>query len=144
MKFRLQKILDVRQIIEKQKQKEFSIVMQQLQNEKDNLNALIEKRSSFTDEMQFENKVSVRGVADHHSYLDSLTRAISYKTQEISQIKEEVEKKRQSLLKATTDKKSIEKLKEKAREEFLQEQSIAEQASIDEIAIRRAKPQEVT
>lgn len=143
MKFRLQKILDVREIVEKQKQKDFSLVMQQLQNEKDNLNALIEKRSSFTDEMQFKSKITVRGVADHHNYLDTLTRAVSYKTGEISQIEKKVDKKRQVLLKATTDRKSIEKLREKAQEEFLKEESAAQQALIDEIAMRKIKSEKV-
>ncbi len=143
MKFRLQKILDVREIIEQQKQKEFSVVMQQLQNENDNLNALIEKRSLFTDAMQFENKISVRGVAEHHSYLATLTRGISHKVGEVSKIEKEVDKKREVLLKATTDRKSIEKLREKAQEEFLKEERAAEQALIDEIAMRKVKSQKV-
>jgi len=143
MKFRLQKVLDVRKIVEKQKQKEFAAVMQKLQNEKDALQALIDKRSTFTDEMQFARKISVRGIAQHHSYLDSLTRAIAEKIREVSQIEKEVEKKRQVLLKATTDRKSIERLKEKAREEFMRNERTAEQALIDEIAMNKSKSHEV-
>ena len=137
MKFKLQKVLEVRKIIEKEREKDLSLSLQKLVLAEKELDRLYLKRSSFTDSMKFGIGTIVRSISEHHDYLASLTKTINDQNNTIDEIKKEVEKKQQILMSAVQDRKVIEKLKEKAQLEFEKEMAVKEQGFLDEIAMRK-------
>jgi len=135
--FRLQRVLDVRRIIEKEKQKILSHAMTGLMQRQQELALLFDRKNHFTEKMDGVRKGVANTFSARHSYLVTLTDQIDEKRREIVQMENEVETKRQGLLKATQEKKALEKLKEKNELASLAIQASLEQQFLDEIAMRK-------
>jgi len=136
-RFRLQRVLDVRRIIEKEKQKILSVAMTSLMQRQEELASLLDKKSHFADRMDGIRKGNANTFSARHSYLATLTDQIEDKRCEVVKTEGEVKAKRQDLLKATQEKKALEKLEEKNAEAFRAAQTSLEQQFLDEIAMRR-------
>ncbi len=135
--FGLQRLLDVRHLGEKEKQKELSQSKRKLRTEQENLLKFEVKRDQVAQKMQSIERGEVSRFMNHHTYLSSVLESIERKRNEIKDTEQEVEEKRQHLLEATKDRKALEKLKEK----HILEQRITakktEQSFMDEIALRK-------
>lgn len=135
--FRLQRVLEIRELFEKEKQRIFSQALGKLKMKELEMMDLIAKKNAFAGNMGTASGMLVHEVAGHHQHLAELANTIEDIRHEIAAIEKEVEKKRQELLKATQERKAIEKLKEKRKEEHIAEVAAQEQAFLDEIAMRR-------
>jgi flagellar FliJ protein len=135
-KFRLQKVLEVRELIEKERQKELSQAMRKLQVAESQLHELDDRKRQAAQTINQLAKIEVTEFSHHHLYLASLRNTIVEKHREINGIKIDAEKKRLALLEATKNRKALENLKDKHRRAHEQVLIKFEQASIDEVAIR--------
>ena len=138
-KFRLQKVLEVRELIEKNRQKHFADAKQNLQIENEELEQLENKRDGFTQSMNTVKKAEVSLFSSNQTYLETLNQAVADKHETIAVLEEDVETKRQQLLEAAKNRKALEKLKERKEVEVIQEENRSEQDFIDEIARQRKR-----
>ncbi len=136
-KFRLQKVLEVRELIEKNRQKHFADAKQNLQIENEELEQLENKRDGFTRSMNTVKKAEVSLFSSNQTYLETLNQAVADKHETIAVLEEDVETKRQQLLEAAKNRKALEKLKERKEVEVIHEENKIEQDFIDEIAMQR-------
>ena len=136
-KFRLQKVLEVRALIEKNRQKEFAEAKQNLQIEHEELDQLENKKDGFTQSMNTVKKAEVSQFRSNQTYLETLNQAVSDKRETIAILDEDVETKRRQLLEAAKNRKALEKLKERKEVEVIQEENRFEQDFINEIATQR-------
>jgi len=138
-KFRLQRVLEIRELIEKEKMRLLALAQEKLHNKETELQSLKQQRSHFTGEMGKKSGLTAREIASSHNYLNMLGDEVEEMSQAIVDMRQAVEKKRAELLKASQEKKAMEKLKEKAGAVFFQAQARAEQIFLDEIALNRRK-----
>jgi len=136
-KFRLQKVLEVRALIEKNRQKEFAEAKQNLQIENEELDQLENKRDGVTQSMNIIKKAEVSQFRGNQAYLEMLNQAVADKHETIAVLKENVEAKRQQLLEAAKNRKALEKLKKRKIVEAIHKKNQIEQDFIDEIAMQR-------
>ena len=136
-KFRLQKVLDVRELIEQDRQKDFAGTKHHLQIENEELQQLENKREGFTQNMNMVKKAEVSQFRGNQAYLETLNQAVADKHKKITVLKEDLETKRQHLLEASKNRKALEKLKERKIAEAVHEENRIEQDFIDEIARQR-------
>jgi flagellar FliJ protein len=132
-KFRLQKVLEVREIVEKEKQKELSVSKRKLHSVEDELHDLKQKLDKCTREMNGIAKARVRQIKEQHDYLNTLTQSIEAKCRDVTVVMQDVEIRRLDLLQASRDKKALLNLKDKKEAERKQEELRREQAGLDEI-----------
>lgn len=137
-KFRLQKVLEVRELIEKERQKELSVSLRKLKSEEEKLLQLEEKKMRAVQGMSKLEKVDVNQFASHHSYLTSLRNAIADKQRDVRALAKEVEKKRLALMEATKNRKALENLKSRQQKQHELALTKKEQALIDDVAIRKS------
>ncbi len=138
-KFHLQKVLEVRELIEKNRQKHFADAKQNLQIKNEELEQLENKRDGFTQSMNTVKKAEVSLFSSNQTYLETLNQAVADKHETIAVLEEDVETKRQQLLEAAKNRKALEKLKERKEVEVIQEENRSEQDVIDEIARQRKR-----
>ncbi len=136
-KFRLQKVLEVRALIEKNRQKDFADAKQNLQIKNEELEQLENKRDGFTQSMNTVKKAEVSQFRGNQAYLETLNQAVADKHETIAVLEDNVEAKRQHLLEAAKGRKALEKLKERKTVEAIHEENQIEQDFIDEIAMQR-------
>lgn len=131
--FKLQKVLEFKESYEEKKKEEFSIELRNYYEQEKRLKELTEERKkAINNPPKFKMILDYQGF---YRYLDLLEKRIERQTQALNQAKERLERARQELIKATKDRSIIEKLKEKAYEEFLEEQSKKEQRLNDDYAL---------
>ena len=136
-KFRLQRVLEVRALIEKNRQKVFAEAKQNLQIENEELEQLENKRDGFTQSMNTVKKAEVSQFRSNQTYLETLNQAVTDKYETIAVLEEDVETKRQQLLEAAKNRKALEKLKGRKEVEVIHDENKIEQDFIDEVAMQR-------
>ena len=135
-KFKLQKVLDVREIIEMEKMKNLAFSRKELELEKQRMRKLENEIRQLAFEMNESGTATVCRFSGFHDYLNTLAGMLYEKRHAIFVLKKAVEEKRQDLLQASKDKKVLELLKEKTRTAFAMEENREEQKVLDELAIR--------
>lgn len=134
--FSLQTALNVRERIEKTKQKAFAEQIQVAQQLKDEMQAL---EARLIQSAQEENQAkmsgfSVQQLVFHQRYRQRLKREIRLLAQKQAQHEQLLERHRQEVLKASQDKKALEVLKEREGQRWQKKQRKLEMAEMDEIA----------
>lgn len=132
-KFNLQKVLDYRIKLEDEKKEEFIESQRDLMLQRN----LLDDMSNMKIEMQsrkFNFKFSF-DFQNHARYIELLQNRIDEQKSIVLTAKDRFETKKFELIKCTSDRKVIEKLKEKAKEEFEFEQSQIEQKQNDDFAL---------
>lgn len=131
--FKLQKVLDYRSEIEEKKKDEFAKAQKKLLSEKDKLENLIErKKSAVEDKSNYKSKLDYQLLLN---YIDFMDNKIENQMAEIKKAEDELAIKKDELIKSTSDRKVIEKLKEKAKDEFDLEVGQKEQKLNDGFAL---------
>lgn len=138
-KFRLQKVLEVREIVEKDKIKALSAANRKLQLEKQRMKKLKETIHSIAAEINRVQAANVHRMSNHHDHLKTLLQEVYEQRHVIFTLQQEVEKKRSELLQATKDKKVLQTLKEKTLVALQAEEKKREQNALDELALRHEK-----
>ncbi|HBN27669.1 MAG TPA: flagellar export protein FliJ [Clostridiaceae bacterium] len=131
--FKLQKVLDYRFEIEEKKKDEFAKAQKKLLSEKNKLESLIErKKSAVEDKSNYKSKLDYQLLLN---YIDFMDDKIENQMAEIKKAEDELAIKKDELTKSTADRKVIEKLKEKAKDEFNLEVGQKEQKLNDGFAL---------
>lgn len=133
-KFRLEKILEHREMLENIKKGEFANVQAKLKFETDELARFNEIRKSLAKDKEDAsiNATTMSELQKYNIYMENLKRTIELQEIKIEAIKQEVEKARQELIESTKDKKIIEKLKLRDYQEFLYEEKKEEEKITDQ------------
>lgn len=130
--YRLQNVLDFKLEIEDKKKKEFVQCLKIYMQEEKKLKDLIERKKEEESKKDLKNGADCISYARYINYLEN---AINIQHQNVKKSKEKLEKSKEELLKSTSDRKVLEKLKDKAFEEFMQLQNKKEQNLNDDYAI---------
>lgn len=132
--FRLQPVLNLKNQQEDNLKNELGKALRRLDNEKHKLAQL---KSSLIDlEAQFNEKVKksdVYKLVKFNEYLSLITSKIKLQKEKVNCAALNVDKVREELVKAVKERKILDKLKEKKKEEYFQEQKWFEQKTNDEI-----------
>ena len=135
-KFSLQTALDVRERIERLKQKEFA---EQLQLAQEIQKRIADCKTEAQHSNQAVNQLKNQGftialLQFHEQFRHRLDQQIGVLEQQLAEQNEVVEVKQQNLLKATQDRRVLEILKEKEEERYRKKRDRLERLEMDEIA----------
>ena len=137
--FSMQNILSMKDKIEEQEKAEYSQVMMRFNEEQDKLNELIERQSMA--EVELKNTINevldVREIREKEDFLEIIKMYVKEQQLIVIACEEEVRQARERLNEAMKERKIYEKLREKAFEEFIQEENKREQKEIDELVSYR-------
>lgn len=132
-KFNLQKVLDYRLDIEQKAKDEFVTAQKNYLLQETILNDLYQKRKDANDSI-----ASFKTVYEYQSftrYIDFIDKRIMVQKSNLENARIALDKKNKELLKSISDRKVLEKLKQKAKDEFEFEQSKKEQNMNDDFAL---------
>lgn len=135
MKFKLQSILDLRENMEKVKQRELGTTLierQDLERQRMSLYISKDELSELT-RQHMTYKVNIYELQQARKYSKCIEEQIQKKTTEITQKEQQIEKKKKELSEAVKQRKIIENLKEIKREEYLEEEKKHANNLIDEL-----------
>ncbi len=134
--FRLQRVLDVRRLIEKEKEKELSTARLKLQQEQSVLHQIEGRKDTFVEKMNACMIQNVRQLSGYYHYLNMLMSSIEEQLSVLHKTERLVENKRQKLLQATKNRKILDRLKERHQQEIRLLDEAKQQAFLDELARR--------
>ena len=133
-KFRLQRILNHKEDIEKQKKEIFGALTIKLSEEEDILQAIEEERFATIKKSNHEKSTgNIVKLKYYDNYLKMLKERIERQIDVIERLKVEVEIAKLDMLDAVKETKAFEKIKEKDYEEYLYDEKKNEEKVIDSI-----------
>ena len=134
-KFRLQSVLTIKEKVEDLKKNEFGKAVSALAEAQRVLAEMEAARGRCIDDFRREIDVGIdpAAFARYNQFLDNVKLAIKRQEFVVEQCEIFVEQKRQELVEAMRDKKTLETLRENDFEEFLIEEKKLEQKVVDEI-----------
>jgi flagellar FliJ protein len=133
--FKLQKLLDYKISIEEQKKNELSLAIKRLEEEKGVLEELLNKQKEM--DSKFQKKTS-EGIEVNElkllvNYIDYYKRRIKSQRINIRMAEDYLESCRDELIKASQEKKMMEKLKEIDYEKYLYSEQKKEEKLVDDL-----------
>lgn len=137
--FRLQSVLDHRQLVEDNVKKELAQIRQQVVESQKKLEWLKQKEMQTVQTLQHDQiqGLSSDGVLAYQTFLRNLSQRMIDQQKTIDRICAQEAAKKSQLLEAMKKRQILEKLKEKGVEHYQQSIFKKEQAFIDEIAVNR-------
>ena len=135
-KFRLQKVLDVKEKEEDNKKNEMSLVNFEIEKAKKQLTELYDELEENYKYRQDKNSngSSIQELLELNKYIDYLKNtAIRQKIDEIEMLQRKLEGKKEEFIDIRRQRKSYENLKDKDYHKFLEKESKVEEKIIDEI-----------
>ena len=134
-KYRMQNILDIKQKLEEAAKMEFAEANARVLEEEEKLSVLHGRRRTYEAEGKQLRKqqMHVPDIQHNIQALDVLRDMIKEQMKEVERAKRFQEEKRLALQNAMQERKTHEKLKEKAFEQFLEEEKAAESKEIDQL-----------
>ena len=142
--YRMQNILDIKYKIESQARSHYSNMQAKLMEEEAKLEQMIARKKELEDsyrEMAM-GSIKVRELADAKNAIEFQRKAIKTQLVEVKVANKNLEMARIRLNEVIKDRKTHEKLRENAFEEFLQELSEEEKKEIDELVSYKYSPQD--
>ncbi len=135
--YRLEPVLKMKAHVEKQRQKEHAVAMQQVYIQQDKLESIAaEKQQTFESQRQrMTGPLRPHQLLVASRYLVKLKRDTLTGTELLRALEREAEVRRMRLVEATKQKKIHEKLKEKLQKKFVDEIETHEKKELDEIAV---------
>ena len=134
-KFRLQKILDLRERLEDLKKNEYGIAKKKLNDAIRKRDMMVAKKESLIEEMKtLDGTVALLKKRNEYTkYIDYLKEVIEKMNQNITILTLEAEEKRKELEEAVKDRKILDKFKDKEKENWRREEIRLENAITNEI-----------
>lgn len=138
-KYKLQNILNLRENIEKEKKNNFGIAVKRLENEKKTLKEFQSELDELYNQSNSETSdgISIFQLRIFMQYAEYYKRAISNQQVKIKMAEEYLEECRNELIKASQEKKMMEKLKTVEKTKYLYEEQKKEEKVIDDIVTFR-------
>jgi len=138
--FRLQGLLKIKEKIEDRKRQEYGLAVAEAEREKQKKQDILYKKEEKVVEFrQHIDEIINAGSHDsYNNFIEFLKEEVARQEKVVMEAQKEVDKKRQELVEAMRERKTLEKLSERKYEEFLIEQKLAEQKITDEIVSYRS------
>ncbi len=134
-KFRLEKVLDVKEIELKKVQKELSDKMDEINREEERLYRMISTTNEYAQFLETMTPKSAAELDLQFSYFHQLLEEVEAQKEAVEKLKEEEKTVRQKLIAVQREQKMLTNLKENARQKYVDEVLKSEQKILDEFAI---------
>lgn len=136
-KYRLEALLRAKEQIEKERQKQHATALQQVYNQQQDLKRIDQSTSTTISQQRrgMTGSMSVAEMLVYCRYILKLKRDMLAGGELLKALEETEQKKRQSLVKASKERKVYEKLKERRREQFNDDVRSQTTKENDEIAL---------
>ena len=136
-KFSLEPVLKHRKLLEEDLQKDLAVLKRQLFDERERLSNFEQVRDRFSGELQQKQvkSISVSDILLYTDYLQEVSKEIKKQSKKILEAEKRVDQKREELVGAMKNRKTIDRLREKGLEAHVQELSKKEQSLMNEAAI---------
>ncbi|MDZ4785869.1 MAG: flagellar export protein FliJ [bacterium] len=135
-KFRLERVLEYREVIRNDKKKELLIKNQALNEAQDNLNAL--KKALISDKSVGQD-VQVQKLQIVANYESRLMKEIDLAKIEIEKLTYEAEKAKEEYIESVKEHEALKVLRVRKQQEYQAEVSRAEDKFLDELSVQRRK-----
>ena len=134
-RYKLQSILNIKMKMEDQAKQDFASARMALNEEEEKLEALIERRKSYEQRAKelLSGTLNIREIEENKNAILTLDGFVSAQRVQVDKAERRLEKARIRMTEAMQERKTQETLREKAFEEFLQEENRAESKVIDEL-----------
>jgi len=129
----MEKVLEYRSSVEKNKVEDYAKINILLSEEKEHLDSL---ESEYTSNAQ-RKAMNVNEMKMHLLYREKLKNQLNSQKKKVDEIETKLEDARGNLIEARKDRKILEKLKEKDKEKFDAEQASREQKELDDLSIMK-------
>ena len=138
-RYRLQSLLNIRNQLKTQAEMEFSLAQARLSEEEERLAALKERRNDYMEEGRRirEDELDVRKLKENERAVKVMDDYIEGQTVSVRMAMNAVEEARRRLTEAMKEVKVQERLRERAFEQFLEEEKHAESMEINELVSYR-------
>lgn len=138
-RYRLQSLLNIKEQLKTQAEMEFGLAQAKLVEEEERLKALKQRRQAYADESVRirEDEINVLKIRENERALKVMDDYIEGQTQSVRLAERGVEAARAKLTEAMKEVKAQERLKERAFEEFVEEEKHTEAREIDELVTYR-------
>ena len=133
--FRLESVRNLKVQMEDNAKNNLALASRELEKQKEFLTSLKTTRESSISELnsKVDQGISISQIKDYNNYLSFLKQKITEQKENVYIAQNQVDIRRESLVKAVQERKILDKLREKKYGEFLKEQGKAEQLLIDEL-----------
>lgn len=134
-RYSMQSILNIKTKMETQAKQEFSAAKYTLDKEEEKLENLKKRKSDYEEEahMLLQGTLKVRDIEDNKNAILMMDQYIAEQKRQVKKAQDELERAREKLAEVMKERKMHETLREKAFENFLQEENRQEGKSIDEL-----------
>jgi flagellar FliJ protein len=140
-RFKLQTVLDLKERKEEEEKEKLARLFRVKAEEEALLAKLEMEKESVREELkrkQASGGLDIEKIKMFHGHLKTLDNRITHQRLRLKEIDIAIDRQRDELLKATQEKKTLEKLREKHREVWLMEAEAEERKFIDELATIRS------
>lgn len=134
-KFSMEKILNLREKKEESIIEKMNLIRMKLEEQENFLNKLLKDSSN----MKKEKYTNILDLQYHNLRKSKIRDEIEMKNKIIAEINTELDDTRNELIEAQKERKIMEKLKEKDKENYNKEMKMIEQKELDEIAVLKYK-----
>ena len=133
--YRMQSILNIKLKMEEQAKMQFAQAQSKVNEEEAKLQALVNRKKNYETELKdvLQNKLDLTKIDELQSAVIRMEEFIVEQQREVDKAIRILEKERQKLTEVMIERKSHEKLKENAFEQFLQDLNSAEGKEVDEL-----------
>lgn len=133
--FSLQNVLDVKEKMEAQSKQEFATASAMLEEQKSILGNLIQRKEDILEEGKhlLENMLDFKKIDSNRLEGEYVDRKIAEQQINVNKAEANLERARRKMSDAMAERKTYDKLRDKALEEFLAEENRAEGKSVDEL-----------
>jgi flagellar FliJ protein len=133
--YRMQNILEIKRKLESQAKIAYMIANGKLQDEQEKLQKILLTKASYENKARTleQGKLDVRSIREYHLAIDEMKERQKIQIVNVQAAERNVEIARDNLNQVMIDRKTHEKLREKAFDEFKQELAHAESKEVDEM-----------
>lgn len=133
--YKLQNVLDVKEKVEAQAKQDFATAAGLLEEQKQILAGLYERKELLLAEGQelIKGKLDFHDIEDNRLAKEFVERKIEEQMVNVNKAEANVERARRKMADAVADKKTYDRLKERAFEDFMLEENRAESKAVDEL-----------
>lgn len=134
-RFSMQSILDIKEKLETQAKQSFAAAQAALLAEEEKLQALKDRRADYFEQGRGLRAGTLRvlDLEENQKAIKVIDEYITAQAREVDLARRRVERAREDMAEAMRERKTYETLREKAFQEFLQEENKAEGKSVDEL-----------
>lgn len=134
-RYRMQSILNIQYQLETQAKMEFGRAQMRLMEEEEKLQKLIDRKEAYLEEgrRMRSDVLHVNDLKDNRNAVLIMDEMIETQRGQVARAQEVVEAARLKLQEVMQERKMHERLKEKALEQFMQEENAAESKAVDEL-----------